>query len=389
MKILYISSGFSIIQGGATVAIKGLCMALARYNIDITVATTDADIDIKLLEKPARPIEDNAYKIFYFHSPCFKNYGFSPSLISWLKNNIFKFDLVHMHPIFNLSVPNAVSLCQRYNVPYIISPSGMLNSYWSFKKNVFIKKTYYFAFEKRNLNNAKVIHFTSNQELQDAKRLKLKPPAYVIPWGLDISEYDNVSFRNLFRERYGIVENKKIILFLSRIDPKKGLEFLIPALARVFRKRDDFIFVLAGSGEKSYENKIRILLYKNGLLNKTKIVGFVDGKDKISLLRDSDIFVLPSYYENFGYAVVEAMVSGLPVVVSKYIDIHPYILDYKAGIVTDMDVNRINIALEKLLDDEKLRIQMGENGKKLVKEMFAWEKISPKFIELYKKCISS
>jgi glycosyltransferase involved in cell wall biosynthesis len=179
----------------------------------------------------------------------------------------------------------------------------------------------------------------------------------------------------------------KTVLFLSRIHPKKGLDVLIPALGDLARKRDDFALVLAGSGEVQYEREIARLLVQHDIVGRTAWAGFVHGTDKSALFARSNIFVLPSYQENFGLAVAEAMAAGIPVVISDRVNIHQEVARYRAGLVTALNRGEVAAALERLLDDEALQREMGNNGQRLVREKFSWSRIGAQIAELYKNTL--
>jgi glycosyltransferase involved in cell wall biosynthesis len=258
------------------------------------------------------------------------------------------------------------------------------------KKSAFKKKLYTLFFEKRNLKNAAAIHFISEKEKDTIEGIKLNNQYSVaVPHGLDMDKFKNLGhFKGLFKKYYPQVSGKKIILFLSRVDPIKGMDLLIPALRILLNKRHDFIFVVAGPSSGDYQSWVREALGDAGLIKSTIFTGFLDGWMKFAAFADSDIFVLPSYHENFGLAVVEAMAAALPVVVSNKVDIYKLIEDYRAGIVAGMNSQEIALGLDRLLSDEYLRQQMGANGVKLAEENFDIKKIARQMQEIYAQLIT-
>ncbi|MQY59458.1 MAG: glycosyltransferase, partial [Clostridia bacterium] len=182
---------------------------------------------------------------------------------------------------------------------------------------------------------------------------------------------------------------KKIILFLSRINFKKGLDILARAFGEVARKRDDVYLVLAGPDNEGYGAKVRAWLQEEGALGRSIFTGMLLGEEKLAALRDSDIFVLPSYTENFGIAVVEAMACGLPVIISNKVNIWGEVSEVGAGIITDCDSHQVAETIARLLDDRNLREEMGERGKKLVEEKYTWPEVAKEMIEVYEQILDS
>jgi len=185
-----------------------------------------------------------------------------------------------------------------------------------------------------------------------------------------------------------MLDHKLLIVFLSRLDHKKGIDRLLPAINALAARRDNFAVVIAGSGEREYEAHVRDLVVAHGLQEKVIFTGFVQGQDKMDLLRDADVFVLPSYDENFGLAVIEAMAVGAPVVISNNVGIHHEVTEYGAGLVTSCESDEIAHALGTLLDNGSLRRKMGKNGRHLVGDKFTWEKVAGRLMELYEAVVS-
>jgi glycosyltransferase involved in cell wall biosynthesis len=215
-----------------------------------------------------------------------------------------------------------------------------------------------------------------------------------------------------FREKFGIAQDKKIILFLSRLNWKKGLDTLIPAFAEIIKEEPKAVLVLAGPDESGYKKEI-IKIINNCHLTFTDFsprssassprksvsyqsppksascifTGMLVGEDKSAALQESDVFVLPSYSENFGNVVLEALYFGLPVIITKYVGISPSINKAGAGLVIEKDEKQLTEAIVKILDNPTLAEQMGKNGKKLVETEFSWPEIAESFIKEYNEII--
>jgi glycosyltransferase involved in cell wall biosynthesis len=182
---------------------------------------------------------------------------------------------------------------------------------------------------------------------------------------------------------------KKLILSLGRITEKKGLDLLARAFGSIARERDDVHLVIAGPDERDYRAQVEGWLRTERVSEKTTFTGMLVGAEKQAAFRDADLFVLPSYSENFGLAVVEAMAFGLPVVVSKRVNIWREIADAGAGLVVDCDVRQLADALEQMLRDAAAAQGMGECGHRLVESRFTWSRVGQQMAAVYEDIISA
>ena len=198
------------------------------------------------------------------------------------------------------------------------------------------------------------------------------------------------------RRQLGIPEDQPLVLFMSRIDPKKGLNLLIPALESLLvgatnaSPIPNFHFVLAGTNpqDPDYENRIREKIKASPLSSCTTITGFVTGELKAALLQDADLFVLPSYYENFGIAVAEAMVAGTPVVISDRVYIWEDIQGAEAGWICSCESYSLAQALRQALQDERERQRRGENARNYALKHYSWDAIALVTIDAYQRILN-
>ncbi len=308
-------------------------------------------------------------------------YYYSRSLQFWLRGQISNYDLVHIHSMFSYPALIAGYYARNMRKPYILRPFGTLDRYCMGRH--FLRKRVYFELcERRNLDRARVIHCTSLSEKEEIARFNLKPRSVVIPLGVDtVSEP--------FLKRTAKNTHVKSILFLSRIDPKKGLELLIRAIAMLKETRQDFCLLVAGSGKSNYLAMLKKSVRDLNLENHIRFLGAVGGDKKDEALRIADIFVLPSYRENFGLAVAEAMAAGCPVVISDQVAIHREVADYGAGVITSLSPDDISRKLNNLLNNENARLVMGQRGQELVRDRFNLESNVQKLILLYEDILNN
>ncbi|MGB7713051.1 MAG: hormogonium polysaccharide biosynthesis glycosyltransferase HpsP [Microcoleus sp.] len=390
MRIIQIIPSISLVYGGPSQMVLGLSAALASKNIDVTIITTNSNGDIGQLPLDVplnQPIQQNGYQIIYFRCSPFRRYKFSLSLLQWLNANARQFDLAHIHALFSPVTTLAATIARYHHLPYIIRPCGMLDPA-DLQKKKLLKQIYGTVLEGPNLAGAAAIHFTSKEEAKISERFgwdctsKMSVPQdLVIPLGVTAG---------LLPQRLR-KSQVPIILFMSRIEPKKGLDLLVPALESILEAGIEFQFILAGSNpqDADYETEIKLKIQNSILAKYTTITGFVGGDLKNELLTNADLFVLPSYYENFGIAVAEAMAAGVPVAISDRIHIAEDIREAEAGWVGPLEVGAIaNLIKSALLDPEE-RKRRGLNGKEYAKKHYNWEAIAQQTIDAYQQILSS
>lgn len=396
MKVLHVIPSFAPAwrYGGPIVAALEMTKALVRLGHDVTVFTTNIDGSDDLDVPTDRPVELDGVQVRYFPVKRPRSYCYSPDISRALERQVSDFDIVHIHSIFLWPTTVAASWCRRKNVPYIIRPAGMLSDEMMTKSYVDgarsaiskVKKwSYMRTFGKSDLASAAAFHFTSESEMAASRAMEPNADSFVIPLGVDApdpSHFDPSYLRN----RLPDIGDNPIVLFLSRIDPKKGLDVLIESLA-LLGDHHRFAFVVAGSGTPAYERTIKELVVQRGLDNRTHFLGLVEGDEKWAVLHGANLFVLPSHNENFGVAVVEAMASGLPIVISDQVAIHKIVGGANAGIVTRVDATEVAAAIEALLNDPAMSRAMGENGAALASKEYSREICGNRIAEMYESIL--
>ncbi|QHG18555.1 glycosyltransferase [Nostoc sp. ATCC 53789] len=390
MKILHIIPSIASVRGGPSQAVIEVVKALRDENIEAEIVTTN-DNGNDLLDVPlGRRIEYNQVPVNFFKrfSPkvgSIREFAFSRELTIWLWQNVSKYDLLHVHAIFSYPSTVAMAIARFQGVPYIVRPLGQLCE-WSLQQSSRKKQIYLQLIEKANLNYSKSIHFTSKQEQQEASQLNLSSPSFILPHGVDIPNI-NPNARQHLRQYLNLPNDEPIILFLSRLHHKKGLEYLIPALGKLSDYR--FTFVLAGSGSQEYESEIKSLLVSNGIKNRTHIAGFVKGEIKDLIMQGSDLFALTSYSENFGVAALEALAVGLPVLLTPGIALADLVVQQHLGYVTELQVTAIAAAIQQVLDCPEEAQKRGDRARKFILENYTWDRIASKQISVYTEIIES
>ena len=393
IKILHIIPSITYLRGGSSVTAINMVKALRTAGIDAEIVTTNDNVNMVLDVPVNKWIEyDQKLPVLFFSKiytgiKLISEYTLALNYHNWLWNNIENYDLVHIHSFFSYLCTLGAIIARIKKVKYIMSPQGQLDS-WVIKQKKIKKMVYHHLFEQQNLNNASAIHCTTNQEAQDVKKNGITSPTFILPLGAT-PLVNLLDAKIRIRIIYNIAPSTPIILFMSRFHPKKNIELLLYACQNL-AKRYDFHLILAGSGNSEYEQYIFNLVLSLKLNERITIPGFVaEVEDKALVIQGSDIFVLPSHGENFGIAVAEAMRYGLPVIVTPEVQISPEIEANKAGIVVSKKLEVWVQAIEKLLISEKLRAEMGENGRILASTKYDWNIIAKKLNIVYKAIVNN
>ena len=385
MRILHVIPAVADCYGGPSEVVLGMCKALNNKDQNSLICTTDANGNTKLDVEYNKVINYKGVPTIFFPLNFSESYKYSYSLQKWLNNNVFDFDIVHIHAIFSHSSIAAAVVSKKMNVPYIIRPLGSLNI-WGLNKRSLLKSLM-LKFRVNNiLKHAKFIHYTSLGEKNMAEAIVNLNNGVVIPNGIknlisDKSSTSSTKFQNL--------KNKDYILVLSRLHPVKRIEYIIEEFSTLLKnsKHTEWKLVIAGDGDISYIEKIKSLINSKNLTDNVLFTGWVDKEQKIELYSNAKLFICTSYQENFGLSIAEAMSFEVPVLVSKTVNISQEIESSGSGWVVNPDNERD--VLCKILDDDKERNLRGNKAGEFVMENFTWDKVADQLVKLYKSALKN
>jgi glycosyltransferase involved in cell wall biosynthesis len=385
LRILHVIPSLAARDGGPAKAAVEMCRELLRHGEDVELYTTNVDGNGYLDVPLARPVAVRGVPVTYFPVLANNYFKISPQIALALKAAVRRFDVVHINSLYQFPSTVAAYYCCRYGVPYIIRPHGTLDPFL-FGRHRPRKWLYEVLVERRNLRGAAAVHFTTAEELELASSLGLYFRGIVAPLGVDFEAAPD-DWERLVNTTWPELAGKEVVLFLSRINFKKGLDVLAQAFGRIRRERKDVQLVIAGPDNEGYAAKVREWLKAEGCLSSVTFTGMVQGSLKAALLKQAQLFVLPSYTENFGIVVVEAMGAGLPVVISNKVNIWREVNDAGAGVVVNTDPAQVAEVILKLLADPTHGRELGERGYRLAHEHFSWESAGRQLMELYQQVV--
>lgn len=386
LKVLHVIPSVAPSRGGPSVIIRTMTRGLSEAGLEVHIATTDDNGHGRLTVPHGVPLVQQGVTYWYFRRQT-HFYQFSWPLSRWLSRHMESYDLAHIHALFSYASIPAAYAARRWTVPYIIRPLGTLNRWGMQNRRRRLKKLSFHLIERRILAGAAGIHYTSEQERLEASELGINGRSTIVPLGVELGPIEALPSRGWLRARAPHLAQHILMLFLSRLDRKKGLDLLLRSFALVRTRRSDVTLVVAGSGEPGFEASLRQEAAALGIADNVFWAGFLAGQEKVAALADADLFVLPSYSENFGVSVVEAMASGLPVVVSDRVGIHREVASTGAGIVVPCDVEALADATLTLIADSGLRHQLGQRGRCLAYERFSVQAMTAALIEMYRDAL--
>lgn len=385
MKVLHVIPSVAMRDGGPSRAVLEMCGALQKRGVDTLIATTDADGKGRLDVELGRPISYRDVPIIFFSRQWTESYKYSHPLQHWLNAHVNDFDVVHIHAVFSHSSLAAAAACRNRGVPYIVRPLGTLDP-WSLKQKSFRKRLFWHLGVRRMLDGASAIHYTTAPERELAQGSLGLNHGVVIPLGI---ESVSTNGTKLTEPQGEPPSSRPYVLVLSRLHPKKALEFLLPAFLSLVTREEfkEWKLVLAGDGDAEYVQSLRDLIEKEKGNEHVIFAGWLEGNRKEAALRNASLLALTSYQENFGLCVIEALAYGVPVFVSPHVNLAGQIAKSNAGWIAEINADAIRTGLKEAMDSESERLRRGKNGRQFAAD-FAWPGVTDQLFNLYLSTIA-
>lgn len=340
-------------------------------------------------EHLGEPVPANGVRLVSIPADIFSMHGrgWSPRFRRLVAGEAARADIVHNHGLWMWPNAYARMAAVRCGRPLVISPRGMLDT-WSLRRSRIKKAVAWRLFEKRNLRSARLFHATSAAEVANVRAMELEQDIVLAPNGVDLPDLYRRPRRSLLESAFPQLQGKRWVVFLSRLHPKKGLDVLLRAwsLQREVAA-EGAMLVIAGPDLIGYGKDVERRIREAGLQDSVVLTGELRGERKDALLANAEVFVLPSYSENFGIAIAEALAWGRPVIASTAT---PWseIADRKAGWWVDPETGALTRALGEALALPAGDLStMGAAGRTLVANRYSWGAAAGTITDAYEKLL--
>jgi glycosyltransferase involved in cell wall biosynthesis len=364
-----------------------MCEALARQGAHVTVLTTNANGDKTLDVSLEQPVDVNGVTVHYYplSGALPRTFFHSPALARACESMVKAHDIVVLETFFTHPTGPAVNACRKWDRPYIIPPRGQLLP-WALKQKPFKKRVFLALAGRRQLNHTAALHCTDFVELEAVQRLKLKAPPFVVPNGIETSQWQSLPPRGPLRGRLGIPDAAPVLLMLGRLHRVKNPELAVDMLGILERK--DVHLVFAGPDEESYQTQLHARASALGCVERLHFTGLLSGSALLQAMADADLFLMPSRMESFGMAAVEAMACGLPVLLSEYVPVGRWVEEAGAGRQAQATAQEFAKACDDMLSDESLFKEMGRQARTLVFQRFDINRVAKQMLAQYQAILS-
>lgn len=382
MHIVHVIATLAAEEGGPSRAVLDMAVAMAARGHDVAIQTTDyggAPVDVAAARQQGVRIETHPVQF-----P--RRWKRSTALRATLERVLPDVDVVHLHSFYLYHCLITERICRKAGVPYVLRPHGTLDPFLQ-QRHRYRKGLIGALFQNRVTDNAAGLHFTAQEERELAQPYARGQKGFVVPSALDPSEFAALPPASHFHQRFPEMQGRRILLFMSRLNFKKGLDILIAAFAGAVAERPDLHLVIAGPDD-GMQQSVEAWVAETGLEGHVTLPGMLRGEDRLAALSAAELAVLPSYSENFGYAVVEAMACGLPVLISDRVNIWREVQAAEAGVVCAADRDAVTRAMIAMLDEPQKNRQRGANGKALVERLYSPAAVGAQIERMYADVIA-
>lgn len=396
LRILYAVHGYKPAYriGGPILSVSALAEALVRKGNEVTVFTTNSDLEHDLGVTSDRPVELNGVRVRYFGRKEFLKrwlpfvpylsrsigYFYAPRMARELDRIVPQVDLVHTHLPFVYPTYAAARAARRFRKPLFYHQRGAFDpgrlQFRSLKKRLYIR-----ALERPIMQQATMLLALTDAEVDSYRRLGVQTPCRVVPNGIDVTAY-HMQPDPTFEGRWAIPSKGTVVLFLGRLHPLKGAEKLLKAFLGIRERFPHAILVMAGPDELGLEVKFRRILAQSGRNGGVVFAGMVAGDDKLDLLARADLFCLPSEGEGFSMAVLEALASATPVLLSPGCHF-PEVETSGIGRIVPAEPEALSRALAELLAQPGRLREMGYIGRAFVAQNYSWDRVTDQLLDVY------
>lgn len=380
MRVLHITPFYEPAHqmGGLAHLTASLARAQRRLGAEVSVLTTTAGLP----KQPGSLVKETSEGVPVSFFPSKTRLLLSWQLFQACRQAVSNVDIVHIHGLWRFPVTGGAWVCRFADAPYIVSPQGSLN-HWAIRQQAVRKITYWRMFERKTVQGAAAIHFTTEDEAIQAKPNVNDVPIAIVPVAVEPPTIADPVDALEWRRKLSIPQRAPLVGFLGRIHPIKGLDLLVDAVALL----DGAHLVVGGPDDGMTLAGLQHRADSQGVSRRIHWTGLLDIVGRAAMLASIDVFVLPSHSENFGLAAAEAMAAGIPVVVTSGVNLANSISRCGAGLVVSRSVAEMAEALRELLESKARRDEMGRAGKRMVAECFNPDLVATRMMRVYDACI--
>ncbi len=380
---------FAWATGGCARVTYDLSRALANLGHSVDILSTDLSDPSHHRAPRKNPEIVGGVRIFNF--PCLSHrlawkykFYFSPRLLLYLKKHLCEYDVVHLQDLISPLAIATVKYCIRYDLPYVLTTHGSLP--WLQEPRL-INRIYADLYADRILKNASRIFVLNPTEAEICKSFGIDSGQIeIIPNGLNISEYKSLPQIGLFKSRFGIPMDRKIVLYLGRLNESKGIDLLVSAYSDVVKEVKNTQLVIAGPDD-GYLGKLIEQINELGICDNVVFTSFLSSDDKLTALVDADVLVIPKY-TGFPVTFLEACACGTPIVTTDAGDRLSWISS-NVGEVAEYKKGQLRDAILKIITDDRVQREYSESGKSVAHEVFNWDILSKKIEHNYVECLKN
>ncbi len=396
MKVLHVIHSLDLRSGGPSNAIRCLVGEQVRARHLVSLVATD-----RQSAEPWAP--RNQYLRQMLRDPAFQGaevflgralgrrrpwlrYAYSPECKRWLRRKLIRAetrpDLIHIHGGFSHLTSAAAAMARRRGIPYVLRPAGCLDLACYRSGHRRLKQMFSQLHLKKDALGAAVVQATMPAEAEEIHRWLPGVRVKVVPLGAAVPDLDLDHAAEEFFAKFPELRGRRLLLYMSRIAPKKRLELLVEAIAALRAELPDLTLLVAGH-DAGHLEAVEAAIRRLHVADRVVFAGFLQGELKHGALAASHLFALPSVDENFGVAVVEAMAHGVPVIVTRGVGTHVFVDKSGCGRTVDGGVPSIAEAVRCLLSGK--RQLLGQRGRRFVEEHVSWRAISRQLDDLYQE----
>jgi glycosyltransferase involved in cell wall biosynthesis len=402
MHILYVTHGYKPAYriGGPIWSVSAMAEGMVARGHRVTVFATNSNLDEDLDVPLDQPVivdgvevwyfrrEDLIKKYFWWSKYISQSMGFlvTPELAPSMRKLLTSVDIVHTQMPFVYPTMIAGRLAISADKPLFYNQRGVFHptrlEYRGFKKRLYIELV-----EKPIMRRASGLIALTSDEIDSYRALGIKTPCHIVPNGIDVAKFRRTP-QLASLSALDIAESDRVILFLGRLHPSKGVDILVDAFFRIISQHPDALLVIAGPDEHGFSQQIQTEAARKKLQHRIRLPGMITGDLKVDLLARADLFALPSSGEGLSMAILEALASGTPVIISPECNL-PVVDEVKAGAIVARDAELVAQAISRFLSDDVLIAAASEAAYCLARDRFAWPAIVDKLEGLYLNAIQS